>query len=177
MSRPLVFEASTPLAAPAERVFDFHQNPRNLILVAPRSLRVMSIEAEPVARPGATFRIRASQFGIPLDWTGLWEIVEPPVLLVDSAPRCPFPGWRHEHHFLPSERGCVLTDRVSFEPPGGVVGHAAFRIFLAAMFQARHRATRALFARKPASGPSPTRCTPLVCSAPNPALFRLIGPC
>lgn len=149
MSRPLLFEASTLIVAPARTLYDFHQNPHNLRVVCPPWMEILAIEAEPTARPGGEFFVRLRQFGIPVEWHGRWETVEPPRLLVDTGVRCPFRGWCHEHRF--EEQGpaaCRLTDRVRLEPPMGMLGAPFAWLALAAMFRSRHRATRKYFCRQ-----------------------------
>jgi ligand-binding SRPBCC domain-containing protein len=148
--KPFLFQASTPLAAPPQAVFAFHENPRNIARIAPPSLRIQLVECNEHAAPGADFRIRASQFGMPIDWTGRWETVEPPRLLVDVSVRSPFAHWRHSHIFDPHPSGTLMTDRVECLLKGGLAGalatHIAMPLVFAGMFRARHNATRKFFA-------------------------------
>ncbi len=145
-----VFQASTRVSASPDELFSFHENPGNIAKIAPASLRVHSVECAPVAVEGGEFRIRASQFGVPIDWTGRWERVERPGILVDAGVRSPFAVWRHSHVFESDGGGSVMTDRVEYLLKGGVAGELVSRwvlpLIFREMFRARHKATRRYFA-------------------------------
>lgn len=146
-----VFEKSTILKASCESVFAFHQSPRNISRIAPASLRVNEVVCDDTAVTGGIFRIRASQFGIPIHWVGQWERVEKPSLLVDTSLESPFVVWRHSHIFEPHPEGCRMTDRVEHRLKGGFLGALVSRwilpFFFMAMFHGRHVATRRFFAK------------------------------
>ncbi|MEI8294204.1 MAG: hypothetical protein WCG66_09475 [bacterium] len=148
--KTFLFEASTPVATSQESLYHFHENPENMRQIAPHSLVVKEIACQKRARRGETFRIRASQFGLPIHWTGQWEKVEEPRLLVDTAIHSPFDFWRHSHIFSPHAVGTLLTDRVEYLLKGGFAGWLVSGLVLpvvfAGMFSARHKATRRHFA-------------------------------
>lgn len=155
----VLFQRSVEVPSTPEELFRFHENPENIPKIAPVSLRVESVECERTAREGGIFRIRASQFGLPIRWTGMWERVEFPRALVDTAIRSPFSFWRHSHVFEPLGEGCRMTDRVEFLLRGGwiggVVSRLAMPIVFAAMFRARHAATVRWFSRSSPGSRSP----------------------
>ncbi len=150
--KPFVFESSTPVTTTPEALYEFHENPENIRLIAPSTLTVQDIECERQARPGGTFRIRARQFGLPIRWTGQWEKAEAPGLLVDTALSSPFAIWRHSHIFSPHPQGALLTDRVEYLLKGGFAGRLVSRWILplvfAGMFRSRHEATRQHFSNQ-----------------------------
>jgi len=144
------YKKSVILAAPIRSVFAFHENPENLRRISPPSLRVKTIVAAPTAVCGELFEITATQYGLPIRWTGRWETVEAPTLLVDIALAGPFPYFRHAHHFEAlTSTTTQMTDHVDYRLPFGWLGWLAGAtggwIALALMFRARHRATRAYF--------------------------------
>ena len=150
--KPFVFESSTPVATTPETLYEFHENPENMRLIAPSTLTVQEIDCEKQARPGGTFRIRARQFGLPIRWTGQWEKAEAPGLLVDTALSSPFAIWRHSHIFSKHPQGALLTDRVEYLLKGGLAGRLVSRWILplvfAGMFRSRHEATRRHFSNQ-----------------------------
>ena len=150
--KPFVFESSTPVTTTPEALYEFHENPENMRLIAPSTLTVQDIDCERQARPGGTFRIRARQFGLPIRWTGQWEKAEAPGLLVDTALSSPFIIWRHSHIFSPHPQGALLTDRVEYLLKGGFAGRLVSRWILplvfAGMFRSRHEATRRHFSNQ-----------------------------
>ena len=143
------FQASTRVSATPDELFSFHENPGNIRKIAPASLRVQTVDCSPVAVEGGEFRIRAAQFGVPIDWTGRWERVERPGILVDVGVCSPFAVWRHSHVFEAEVGGSVMTDRVEYLLAGGVAGRMVSRWILPLvfreMFRARHEATRRWF--------------------------------
>ena len=145
------FTRSTLVAASPEELFRFHENPHNLCRIPPPGLRILDIRAEETARPGEEFTVAVRQGPLTLHWTGRWETVEPPRLLIDTGVRCPFAFWRHHHVFEPHPGGSLLTDRVEFRLPwhlGGPAGDLVCRLAVfPRMFAARHAATRAWFQR------------------------------
>jgi len=149
--KPMIYERSVEIPATPEELFRFHENPCNISKIAPTSLRVESVECEDSARAGGIFKICASQFGLPIRWTGKWEAVESPRLLLDIALDSPFAVWRHSHIFEDAPGGCRMTDRVEFLLKGGLLGglvsRLAMAVFFAGMFRARHAATRRFFSK------------------------------
>ena len=123
-----------------------------MTLIAPSSLAVQEIICKKQARAGETFRIRATQFGLPIRWTGQWEKAEAPSLLVDRALSSPFAIWRHSHIFSPHPEGALLTDHVEYLLKGGLAGQLVSRWILplvfAGMFRSRHEATRRHFSNQ-----------------------------
>ena len=146
-----VFTRSTLVPATPEELFRFHENPHNLRRIAPPGLRILEIDARETAQPGERFTIAVRPGPLTLRWTGCWETVNPPTLLIDTGIRCPFALWRHHHIFEPHPDGAILTDRVEFRLPwyrGGPFGDLVCRhLVFPRMFADRHAATRAWFAR------------------------------
>lgn len=147
--KPFVFESSTPVATSPEALYAFHENPENMRQIAPGSLAVKEIICQKQAKAGDTFRIRATQFGLPIRWTGQWEKAEAPGVLVDIALSSPFAIWRHSHIFSPHPKGALLTDRVEYLLKGGLAGWVLSRwilpLIFAVIFRSRHVATRQHF--------------------------------
>jgi len=146
-----IFESSVQLSASPKDVFAFHQNPKNISYIAPSSLRILKVDAGERAIVGEKFTLLLSQFGLRLQWIGVWEAVEEDRLLVDTAEKSPFAFWRHSHIFHPSESGSTMTDRIEYTMPWGALGRTLAPLVRALvfgpMFRARHAATRAFFAR------------------------------
>lgn len=154
-----VFERSVRLDASPAEVYGFHEDPRNISKISPSSLRVERVECSVPAKAGEEFRLRVSQFGLPLEWIGVWEEAVPHARLVDGARKSPFRHWRHQHLFRAEGSVTVMTDRVEYALNAGWFGAlgrlldaTALRILFAGMFFARHRATRKFFSKKKLPG-------------------------
>lgn len=152
MSRFSVYESSVLLAASPHDVYAFHEDPRNITRISPPSLKVAGVECSVPARVGEEFRLRVSQFGLPLEWTGFWAEVQSPDRLVDGARKSPFRHWRHHHLFRREGEGTLMTDRVEYALPFGVLGRlldaTVMRVVFAVMFHARHKATAKFFSKE-----------------------------
>jgi ligand-binding SRPBCC domain-containing protein len=146
-----IFQRSVLLDATPREVYAFHEDPRNITKISPSSLKVKSVECSVPARVGEEFRLHISQFGLPLEWIGIWEEAVPESRLVDGAKKSPFRHWRHHHLFREEENGTLMTDRVEYALPGGVFGLlldlTVMPLLFTLMFVARHRATRKFFTK------------------------------
>lgn len=60
------------------------------------------------------------------------EIVEwdPPTQFVDRQVRGPFRSWTHRHTFRPFQNGTLMTDRIEYRVPFGILGLLADRLWL-----------------------------------------------
>ena len=96
-----------------------------------------------------------SQFGLPLEWTGVWEEAVPNGRLVDGARKSPFRHWRHSHLFADVPGGTLMTDRVEYSLSLGLLGRlldkTMMKLVFTVMFIARHKATRKFFANSKSS--------------------------
>ncbi len=151
MNKFSIFTRSVLLEARPAEVYAFHEDPRNISKISPSSLKVKRVECSVPARAGEEFRLCLSQFGLPLEWVGFWEEATPDSCLVDGAKKSPFKHWRHAHLFTDCSGGTVMTDRVEYAMPLGVLGRlldvTVMRLVFLVMFRARHRATKAFFAK------------------------------
>jgi len=150
-----LFERSVRLDASPAEVYNFHEDPRNISKISPPSLKVERVECKVPACVGDEFLLRIRQFGLPLEWIGFWVEAVPHERLVDGAKKSPFRHWRHHHLFQPDVsgggEGTVMTDRVEYALPFGVLGLlldlTVMRLVFTAMFIARHRATKKFFTK------------------------------
>ena len=74
---------------------------------------------------------RAKHFGIPLTMTSRVTYLDFPRSFTDEQVKGPFRSFRHVHEFVPTAGGSIMTDRVEFTAPLGVLGRVAERLILA----------------------------------------------
>lgn len=157
MARFSLFQRTVLLPAPVAEVYAFHEDPRNITRISPPSLRVERVLCSVPACAGGEFCLKVRQFGFPMEWVGIWEVTEPSMeavsaraRLVDGARKSPFRHWRHHHLFEASGSSTLMTDRVEYGLPGGILGRildaTVMRVVFEIMFRARHKATRDYFA-------------------------------
>ncbi|UZX04277.1 SRPBCC family protein [Arthrobacter sp. CDRTa11] len=94
---------------------------------------------------------RARHFGIPLTMTSRVTAVDFPGSFVDEQVRGPFKSFRHVHEFESAGEGSIMTDRVEFAAPFGILGRLAERLFLRRYLQ-RLIAERGRFLAHPSEG-------------------------
>ncbi len=144
-----IYERSVLLKAPCAEVYSFHGDPRNISKISPPSLHLEEVECRVPACAGEEFRLSVRQFGVRLEWVGIWEETVPDERLVDGARKSPFRHWRHQHLFRPAGEWCLMTDHVSYALPCGMFGRlldeTLMKLIFWVMFSARHKATAAYF--------------------------------
>ena len=79
---------------------------------------------------GQTVTWKARHFGLPLSLTSRVTEFDAPHRFVDEQTRGPFTSFRHEHVFEPAEHGSVMTDRVQFTAPFGLLGRLIEKLVL-----------------------------------------------
>jgi ligand-binding SRPBCC domain-containing protein len=144
------FHQSILIDAPAQAVFDFHADPRNIerVAVPPACVQLLLPYDGPL-RLGSIVRVRAVLLGM-LPQTMETEIVvcRPPYEFVEVQRRGPFRAWRHRHLFREVEAGTELTDEVEYELPTALpfrlLGAEAMTSMMANLFAKRQELTKAL---------------------------------
>ena len=145
---PSFFQTSTPLAASAEVMFEFHSDPSNLMQVMPPTLKLVSLKTDGPAQEGRLIELDCRDWWIiPMRLTCRWKRVEPPQILVDEIVKGPFTLFIHEHRF--EKRGkdrCVMFDTITYQWGhswwGRFISETAVRIYLTTLFKYRHHRTR-----------------------------------
>ena len=74
---------------------------------------------------------RARHFGVPLTMTSRVTHLDFPRSFTDEQVKGPFRSFRHVHEFVPTVTGSIMTDRVEFTAPLGVLGRVVERLVLA----------------------------------------------
>ena len=73
---------------------------------------------------------RAKHFSIPLTMTSRVTHLDFPRSFTDEQVKGPFKAFRHVHEFEPTAAGSIMTDRVEFTAPLGVLGRGVERLIL-----------------------------------------------
>ena len=129
--------------APVETVFAFHEREDALALLSPSFPPLRVVSRQGGIRTGARVDLRIG----PIRWLAAHTDYRPNELFVDEQLAGPFGSWVHRHEFERLDASTTrLTDRVTFELPGGPTVNALFGRLVAwsliPMFRFRHRATR-----------------------------------
>ena len=116
-------EASTAIRCPVERVFDFLTLSENFSKIVPPDLQLRLVQAPERLILGSRIEVQILGFGLPQ--SVVYEITEfvQPHRFRESQVKGPLGRYVHEHVLAAEENGTVcVTDRIEFEPPGGLLG-------------------------------------------------------
>jgi uncharacterized protein (TIGR01777 family) len=180
MGGRLVVERSTRIPFPADAAWAWHERPGAFERLTPPWERARVLERPDAAlAEGSRVVLEVHVGPVPVRWVARHRDVEAGRGFVDVQEEGPFAHWVHEHRFTPDGDGCILTDRITCEPPLGAVG-ALFgtpfvRAKLEAMLRYRHQVTAADLAAHARAGLPPmhvavTGATGLIGSALVPYL-------
>jgi hypothetical protein len=145
------FSRRVRLAAPAERVFAWHESPGAFEALTPPWERVRVLRRVGTIRDGDRTWLRVAVAGpVGVTWVARHEGFEPGRRFRDVSEGGPFATWRHTHTVEPDGgAACVLEDDIEWRLRGGPLVHAAgapvVRRRLARLFDHRHRVMRELF--------------------------------
>lgn len=123
MSHEYVLEKRTRIRRPLDEVFPFFAEAENLQRITPPELhfRIRSplpIEMQKGAKIEYTIRLR----GIPMRWRTLITGWNPPHSFEDSQTSGPYRKWVHTHQFEQRGDTTIITDRVVYALPFGLLG-------------------------------------------------------
>ena len=117
-----VFEASVELACPQETAFEFLIQPENIRLITPSSVMLVFDAAPQRLSLGAQMKFRVQAYGVVRSAVHDVTVWEAPRRFVERQVEGPMGSWEHEHLFDPTPKGVRVTDRITFAPPGGMLG-------------------------------------------------------
>jgi ligand-binding SRPBCC domain-containing protein len=145
------FVRTTEVAASAEALFAWHEEPAAFQRLTPPGEPVTVLRQVGGIRDGAQVSVRVGVWPFALRWDLEHRDYRQGASFTDVQRRGPFRSWRHVHTMTPlgADR-CQLEDRIEYELPGGVLGDVVARLIveprLRRLFDYRHRVTREAFA-------------------------------
>lgn len=148
MTETREFRSLMPVS-PAD-LYAWHARPGAFQRLQPPWERVELLEHTSDITDGARARLRVHAGPFRLSWTARHQGTEPGRRFVDVQERGPFALWCHEHECAADPGGnpdaSELIDRVTYQLPGGLLGHwcggGYVRRKLERMFRYRHAVTR-----------------------------------
>jgi len=117
-----VFESSQLIPRPIEVVFAFFRAPANLVMISPSELHLRVIEGPALIELGSRVVLKGRRWGIPQRMVSEITAFEAPTTFTDTQIEGPLRQWVHTHRFEPLNRGTQISDRIEYEPPGGMLG-------------------------------------------------------
>jgi ligand-binding SRPBCC domain-containing protein len=135
-----------------QKVWNFFSNPANLATITPPELNFITTSKQ------ETDKIYTGQIitytitpiaGIKLKWTTEIGEVQDKALFVDEQKKGPYKYWHHEHRFEQTKEGVLMTDKLIYALPLGILGRFARSLFVRKMveqiFDYRYRKIEELF--------------------------------
>jgi len=147
----LRFLATTPVAASAEAVFDWHEAPGAFERLTPPWARVHVLHHDGGIRDGARVSLRVGPPPFSLRWDLEHVEYQYGRSFTDVQRAGPFKYWKHAHRMIPvGPHACILEDAIEYALPFGMLGTLAAKLVvepkLKKMFAFRHDVTRRAFA-------------------------------
>jgi len=135
------------IAAPGERVFQWHELPGAFEKLVPPGERVRMVAQSGGIRDGARTELAIGLWPFRLRWIAVHEGYIEQRQFRDVQVSGPFRRWEHTHLVEPDgPHACYLEDRVEYALPLGAVGRWLAGRFvrrkLERLFDYRHRVTR-----------------------------------
>jgi ligand-binding SRPBCC domain-containing protein len=127
----LSFECRTESSMPRERLFDLARS-IDAHVDSQRSAgeRAIGGVTSGLIHEGQEVTWRARHFGVPLTMTSRVTALDFPASFTDEQVRGPFTSFRHVHEFQSTGTGSIMTDRVAFAAPFGLLGRVVGRLVL-----------------------------------------------
>ncbi|MBC7654084.1 MAG: SRPBCC family protein [Oligoflexus sp.] len=122
-----------------EKAWDFFSSPLNLAKITPKSMSfiVTSDYTEKTKMYEGmliTYKV-APLLGIKMNWMTEITTVREHQYFIDEQRFGPFKFWHHEHHFEEIDGGVLMTDKLTYGIPFGVIGQLANVIIVAKQTQ------------------------------------------
>ena len=112
--------------------WEFFSSPVNLSVITPQHMGFHITSGSPVKMyNGQIITYEVSPVpGLRTNWVTEITHVADQSFFVDEQRFGPYRMWHHEHHFEIQGNGVLMTDRVSYKLPFGILGRIAHRIFV-----------------------------------------------
>lgn len=135
-----------------DKAWEFFSSPENLEKLTPAEMDFKVTSGKPKkAYPGQIISYKVSILkGVRLNWVTEITQVKEKEFFIDEQRFGPYVMWHHEHFFEKiDENSCLLSDKVSYKLPLGVLGKIAHVLFvkkqLTKIFNYRKRQIVTLF--------------------------------
>ena len=143
------FERSVLINCPIEKVFGFHSDTNNLSKITPDFIKVSIIKIDLPLRLQSEISLEVTQFRfIRTRWNIRLTEFDPFKLITDTQVKGPFKKWEHKHCFEKENGNTLMTDKINYELPFGLIGRAADKLFITKMiekqFEFRHKLTKSI---------------------------------
>jgi ligand-binding SRPBCC domain-containing protein len=127
------FKKTQVINASLEAVWEFISDPANLKKITPdyMGFDITSKDVPSKMYAGMIISYRVSPlFGIKTTWVTEITHLKENSYFVDEQRVGPYKIWHHQHMIQPTEKGTLMTDIVSYQPPLGFLGSIANELII-----------------------------------------------
>lgn len=120
------FMARQYLPYPAEEVFKFFSDEKNLEKITPpfMGFHVIGKSTEQIGE-GTLINYKLKIHSVPANWQTLIEKWKPPHMFIDTQLKGPYKRWHHTHSFESFGKGTLMKDKVHYRLPMGWLGRTS----------------------------------------------------
>jgi ligand-binding SRPBCC domain-containing protein len=116
------FSSTIEVPRPTHVVFDYLAHPANLVQLAPAEMRLELVRAPDRLQLGSVIHWKARRMGVSQTLVNEVTAFEEAVLINEEQKQGPFKRWAFLHRFEATADGTRLTEELTCEPPGGLLG-------------------------------------------------------
>jgi ligand-binding SRPBCC domain-containing protein len=147
----LKFEQHLPI--PLAETWKFFSSPFNLPKITPPQMGFVvtsDYDEDAVMYPGMIITYKITPlFGIKVNWMTEITHVKELEYFVDEQRSGPYALWHHQHHFKEVKGGVLMTDKLNYAIPYGIIGQLANKLLVETqiknIFAYREKAINNLF--------------------------------
>ncbi|TAH03674.1 MAG: hypothetical protein EAZ15_02565 [Sphingobacteriales bacterium] len=122
-----IFEQKIPISL--DQAWNFFSSPLNLSKITPKSMNFVitsDYTEDTKMYPGMIITYKVSPLlGIKMDWMTEITHVKEDEYFIDEQRFGPFAIWHHEHHFKAIKGGVLMSDKLIYGVPFGLIGELA----------------------------------------------------
>lgn len=116
-----------------DTLWDFVSSPKNLQEITPdyMGFNILTNPLPDKMYPGMIIKYKVSPLlGVKMTWVTEITHVSDRHYFVDEQRAGPYRIWHHEHFLEEKEGGILMTDIVTYQPPMGIFGAIANKVFI-----------------------------------------------
>lgn len=117
---------------PLMEAWDFFSSPENLSIITPAEMNFKITSGKPKKMFSGqiiSYKVNALPF-VKSNWVTEITQVKERKYFIDEQRFGPYKMWHHEHHFEEWGNGVMMTDKVSYKIPFGILGRFAHILFI-----------------------------------------------
>lgn len=119
------------LKSSLDKVWSYFSNPSNLSEITPTYMGFHITNNPDSMYAGQIITYKLSPFpGLKINWITEITHVDSPKYFIDQQRFGPYKMWHHEHHFEQVENNVIMTDKLFYKLPFGVLGRFANKLFI-----------------------------------------------